>query len=102
MGWDWMNPWFDQLGDLFVRAAAARKVGIDAPRLEPSLAEELLELARVTAHSQERRFAPLTCFMAGVAVERFRRADTGATPEEVAAYLHSVRLELETEPRQAS
>ena len=97
MGWDWMNPWFDQLGDLFVRAAAARKVGIDAPRLEPSLAEELLELARVTAHSQERRFAPLASFLAGVAAERLRAAGASADPETVAGMIHDVWRQLEAE-----
>ena len=34
------------------------------------MAQELLELARVAAHTQERRFAPLASYMAGVAAER--------------------------------
>lgn len=92
-----MNPWFEALGDRFVRAAGTRKAAIDAPRLEASAAEEVLELARVTAHSQERRFAPLACFMAGVAVERLRQAGADAGPEAVAGYLRDVRGALEKE-----
>ena len=90
-----MNPWFEGLGERFVNAAARRAAKIDAPRLEASLAEELLELARVTAHTQERRFAPLACFLAGVAVERLQGAGHGPSPEEVTGYLREVRAELE-------
>jgi uncharacterized protein DUF6457 len=93
-----MNPWFEALGDRFVRAGAARKAVIEAPQLESAYAEEILELARVTAHSQERRFAPLASFMAGIAVERLRAAGRPAAPEDVAAYLREVRSGLETEP----
>ena len=92
-----MNPWFEALGARFVWAAGTRKAVIDAPQLEAAVAEEVLELARVTAHSQERRFAPLACFMAGVAVERLRQAGAGAGPEDVAGYLRDVRAALEKE-----
>ncbi len=92
-----MNPWFDRLGDRFVEAARQRKAVINPPRLEASSAEELLALAQVTAHTQERRFAPLACFMAGIAVERVRQAGSGTTPQEVASYLRDVRVALEIE-----
>ena len=61
------------------------------------MARELLELARVAAHTQERRFAPLASYLAGVASERFREAGGGADPEAVAALIRSVREALEAE-----
>jgi hypothetical protein len=61
--------------------------------LDSRVAMELLELARVAAHTQERRFAPLACFTAGVAAERLGTTD----PALVAAYIEEVRKELEAE-----
>ncbi len=92
-----MNDWFDSLGDIFVEMAARRRAPIEAPRLDGAVAQELLELARVVAHTQERRFAPLASFMAGVAVERWRHAQAGLTPEDESAYLRDVRTELENQ-----
>ena len=43
-----------------------RGATVSPPELDPQVADEVLELARVAAHSKERRFAPLACFMAGV------------------------------------
>lgn len=90
-----MNTFFEELGVRFAAAAARRGAEIEAPALDAAVAQELLELARVAAHTQERRFAPLASFMAGVAVERVRRAGGPATPEAVAALLHEVRTGLE-------
>lgn len=59
------------------------------------MAQELLELARVAAHTQERRFAPLASYMAGVAVERLRAAGAPADPAAISALIREVRLELE-------
>ena len=42
--------------------------------MDARVALELLELARVAAHTRERRFAPLSCYLAGVAAERARAA----------------------------
>jgi uncharacterized protein DUF6457 len=92
-----MNPWFEALGERFAKAAARRNGEIDPPRLEAAVAEELLELARVTARSQERRFAPLACFMAGIAVERLNRSGHAPASGDIAAYLREIRSELETE-----
>jgi len=64
-----MNQFFDELGGLWVTEAEHRGAKIAAPVLDPRVALELLELARVAAHTRERRFAPLACFMAGVAAE---------------------------------
>lgn len=91
-----MNEFFADLGQRWTAAAAARGVSIDAPRLEGEIAAELLELARVTAHTRERRFAPLSCYLAGVAVERLRSGRPALTEAEVVAYLNEVRQSLES------
>jgi Domain of unknown function (DUF6457) len=92
-----VNSFFDELGVRFTAAAVRRGTEIDAPALDSVVAQELLELARVAAHTQERRFAPLASYMAGVAVERVRRAGGPSTPEAVADLLREVRAELERE-----
>jgi hypothetical protein len=92
-----MNRFFDELGDRWVAAAARRSAIIEAPALDAKVALELLELARVAAHTQERRFAPLSCYMAGVAAERLRAAKGNLDDAEVAAFILEVRQELEKE-----
>ena len=92
-----MNAWFDALGRRFARAAQARGVTIDPPELDHRVADEVLELAGVAAHTSERRFAPLACFMAGVAIERLRQAEL-LSPADEALYLRSVRQALEAAP----
>jgi hypothetical protein len=91
-----MNAWFEALGRRFAHEATARGSTIQAPELEQQVADEVLELARVAAHSKERRFAPLACFMAGVAVERLRQAG-GAGSSGRVAYLRAIREQLETD-----
>jgi hypothetical protein len=98
-----VNEFFDDLARRWAEVAARRGVEIDPPDLSSDMAAELLELARVAAHTQERRFAPLASFMAGVAVERLRaatRASAGPAPtststDELTAYVREVRQELE-------
>jgi Domain of unknown function (DUF6457) len=92
-----MNQFFEDLGKRWVVAAHRREASIEAPSLDPRVALELLELARVAAHTRERRFAPLSCFMAGVAAERMRIAKPGLDQGAVAAYIQEVRQELEAE-----
>jgi Domain of unknown function (DUF6457) len=92
-----MNQFFEDLGKRWVAAAHRRGAPIEAPSLDPRVALELLELARVAAHTRERRFAPLSCFMAGVAAERMRIAKPGLDQGAVAAYIQEVRQELEAE-----
>jgi hypothetical protein len=92
-----MNRFFDAQGRRWVAAAHRREVRIDAPSLDPRVALELLELARVAAHTQERRFAPLSCFMAGIAAERLRVANPDIDDTGVATYIQEVRKELEAE-----
>ena len=90
-----MNPFFEELGRRLADSAKDRGVEIEAPEIDSQVAFELLELARVAAHTQERRFAPLACFLAGVASERLRSGRPGLTSEEVAAYVNDVRQALE-------
>jgi hypothetical protein len=92
-----MNRFFDELGERWVAVADRRAAKIEAPSLDAAVARELLELARVAAHTQERRFAPLSCYMAGVAAERVRRAKGSFDDADVAALILEVRQELERE-----
>ena len=92
-----MNAWFEALGRRFAEAAAVRGAIVSPPELDSEVADEVLELARVAAHSKERRFAPLACFMAGVAVERLRHAGSPSAPDQ-AAYVRAVREGVEAEP----
>jgi hypothetical protein len=92
-----MNEFFDELAATWVSAARRRGAEIDAPTLDSEIAAELLELARVTAHTQERRFAPLSSYLAGVAIERLREARPGTDDVEVAELIREVRQQLERE-----
>lgn len=92
-----MNQFFEELGNRWVAAASRR----EPPSLDPRVALELLELARVAAHTRERRFAPLSCFMAGVAAERLRMAKPGLDQVAVADYIQEVRQELEPDTPEA-
>jgi hypothetical protein len=92
-----MNEFFENLGRDWVAAAESRGARIAAPSLDSRVALELLELARVTAHTQERRFAPLSSYLAGVAAERLRAARGTVDDGEVAAFIQEVRQKLERE-----
>jgi hypothetical protein len=61
------------------------------------VALELLELARVAAHTQERRFAPLASYTAGVAAERLRQARPDLDDAAIAELIQEVREKLERE-----
>ena len=91
-----MNEFFDSLGQRWRDAAGRRGAAIAEPELDPKVAAEILELARVAAHTKERRFAPLASYMAGIAAERLR-SSKGADAEAIAAYIREVREELEHE-----
>lgn len=82
----------------FQRAAERRGASVPPAELDSTVAQELLELARVAAHTQERRFAPLASFLAGVAAERLRAAGGPAGGAEVAEMIREVRVEIEGEP----
>jgi uncharacterized protein DUF6457 len=90
-----VNPFFEELGARFAAAAGRQGVAIPPPVLDPAVAAELLELARVAAHTQERRFAPLASYLAGVFAERLRAAGGPSDPATVALLIREVREELE-------
>lgn len=92
-----MNRFFDELGKRFAAVAAERGDPIEAPTLDPAVAEQLLELARVTAHTAERRFAPLASYMAGVTAERLRGSGSkdASDPAAVASLIERVWTQLE-------
>jgi uncharacterized protein DUF6457 len=92
-----MNPFFEALGQDWVDAAKRRGATIGKPTLDSGVALELLELARVAAHTQERRFAPLTSYLAGVAAERLRAAKPDVDDAAVAEFILEVRQKLERE-----
>src|SRR5260370_34000999 len=92
-----MHRFFDELGERWVAAAERRSAKIDAPALDAKVALELLDLARVAARTQERRFAPLSCYMAGIATERLRVANGSLDDAAVAAFILGGRQELENE-----
>jgi uncharacterized protein DUF6457 len=91
-----MNQFFTDLGASWARAAANRDATIEPPRLDGEVAFELLELARVAAHNHERRFAPLSCYLAGIAAERLRSTRPETTDAELAAFISEVRQSLES------
>ena len=91
-----MNEFFESLGRRWTKAAERHGAKIEEPKLDSKIAEELLELARVVAHTKERRFAPLATYTAGIAAERLSEAK-GADAEAIAAFIREVREELERE-----
>lgn len=94
-----MNPFFDEAGAEFVKAARERGVTIEPPMLEAKVADELLELARVVSHTRERRFAPLSCYLAGIAAAGLQAKQPQI---DVAAYIKAVRAALETQEGSSS
>lgn len=92
-----MNEFFSSLGKRWGDAARKHGAKIDEPTLDGTVANEILELARVVAHTTERRFAPLATFTAGVATERLRASKGSLDPASAAAYLREVREALERE-----
>ena len=92
-----MNPFFEALGQDWVDAAQRRGATIAKPAMDSRVALELLELARVAAHTQERRFAPLTSYLAGVAAERLRAAKPDLDEAAIAEFILEVRQKLERE-----
>ena len=95
-----MNEFFSALARRWAEAAAKRGAKIAPPELEPAIAEEILQLARVVAHGKERSFAPLASFTAGIAAERLRSAK-GADTTTIAAFIREVREALEREATRA-
>lgn len=99
-----MNPFFEELGRRLVAVAADRGATISAPELDADLSRELLDLTRVVAHTQERRFGPLAAYLTGVAVGRAEAAGGTLDPDSVARLVHALweQLEAEAPERQES
>lgn len=92
-----MNDYFERMGQEWVAAAKRRGAAIAVPRLDSRVALELLELARVTAHTQERRFAPLASYLAGVAAASLRLSRPELDDAALAEYVQEVRKVLEAD-----
>lgn len=69
------------------------RTGTDPVKLEE--AEAVLDLARVVAHRHERRFAPLTAYIAGFVLGS--SPDWEARAERLRAFIDIVR-EIELDP----
>jgi hypothetical protein len=65
-------------------------LGPNAPSADADEVEAVLELARVAAHASERRAAPVTAYLVGMAV-------AGAAPEARAAFIDDLVIKLETQ-----
>ncbi|HEV2952697.1 MAG TPA: DUF6457 domain-containing protein [Candidatus Dormibacteraeota bacterium] len=62
------------------------------------MADELLELARTAAHKHERWYAPLTCYLAGVAIGRMESQQGALDPATAASILIGVNAQLNPAP----
>jgi hypothetical protein len=65
-------------------------LGPSAPSVDADETEAVLELARVAAHTSERRAAPVTAYLVGMAV-------AGAAPEARAAFIDDLVIKLEAQ-----
>ena len=65
-------------------------LGPSAPALTEGEVEAVLELARVAAHSSERRAAPITAYLVGMAT-------AGAAPEAREAFIDGLVVKLEAQ-----
>ena len=90
-----VDAWLQSARDAI---ASAGRVPAAELEVTPAQARTLLDLARVAAHTQERRFAPLASFVTGIAVERMRQAGGPADPEAVAELIREITSGLESEP----
>jgi hypothetical protein len=78
----------DELNEFIERVRSL--LGPNPPSIDDGEVEAVLELARVAAHSSERRAAPITAYLAGMAV-------AGAAPEAREAFLDDLVVKLEVQ-----
>ena len=78
----------DELNEFIERVRSL--LGPNPPSVGPGEVEAVLELARVAAHTAERRAAPVTAYLAGMAV-------AGAAPEAREAFLDDLVVKLEVQ-----
>lgn len=76
-----MEGMLDRVGQL---------LGPEAQGVDEDEAEAVLELARAVAHASERRAAPVTAYLVGMAV-------AGAAPEARVTFLEELTIKLETQ-----
>ena len=76
----------NELGQFLERVSSL--LGPNPPAVSPGELEAILELARVAAHSSERRAAPVTTYLAGLVLG-------GAAPEAREAFLDDLVVKLE-------
>ncbi len=93
-----MNPFFDHYVRLLADEAEASGHPLGEGGevvLESQLSRALLDLTRVVAHSQERRFGPLVAYLTGAAL-----AGAGLDDASAARVVEGVvsRLEAEAAP----
>jgi hypothetical protein len=78
----------DELNDYIEQVRS--HLGPNPPAIAAGEVEAVLELARVAAHASERRAAPVTAYLAGMAV-------AGAAPEAREAFLDDLVVKLEVQ-----
>jgi hypothetical protein len=76
----------NELGQFLERVRSL--LGPNPPAVSPGELEAILELARVAAHSSERRAAPVTTYLAGLVLG-------GAAPEAREAFLDDLVVKRE-------
>jgi hypothetical protein len=76
----------DELNEFLERVRSL--LGPNPPVVGQGEIEAILELARVAAHSSERRAAPVTAYLAGLVL-------AGAAPEAREAFLDDLVVRLE-------
>lgn len=93
-----MNPFFERYVRLLADEAEASGHPLGSGgevALESKLSGALLDLTRVVAHSQERRFGPLVAYLTGAAL-----AGAGLDDASAAAVVERVVSRLEAEAGQ--
>ena len=76
----------DELNQFLERVRSL--LGPNPPAVSPGEVEAILELARVAAHTSERRAAPVTTYLVGLVL-------AGAAPEAREAFLDDLVVKLE-------
>lgn len=90
-----MQEYFLDFGLRLGRLMKAHGLESEAPVIEPRVTADILALAGTVAHSSERKFAPIGCFAAGIAVGKLQAAGQLSRGDDVAAFLARLRRELE-------
>lgn len=87
-----MNPFFEHYLRLLAEEAEAAGHPLTGDAvLESELSRALLDLTRVIAHTQERRFGPLVAYLTGAAL-----AGSGLDESQAAALVDRVTARLES------